>query len=189
MISKADVLAAASDLVDREGLDRLSLSAVAEALGIRTPSLYNHIEGLPGLRRDLCLSGLRELNAAISRATIGRECDEAVRAMAHAYRIYAHSRPGLYAATFYPLGQDDRQAAVDLLAIIVAVLNGYQLGQEGTLHAIRGLRSALHGFVSLEAAGQFAMPLDLDTSFDLLIETMIAGLRSADSSGVSARRC
>ena len=38
------------------------------------------------------------------------------------------------------------------------------------VHAIRGLRALMHGFVSLEAAGGFAMPLDLDESYHRLVE-------------------
>ena len=37
------------------------------------------------------------------------------------------------------------------------------------IHAIRGLRALMHGFVSLEAAGGFAMPQDLDESYRRLV--------------------
>ncbi|MGZ3638658.1 MAG: TetR family transcriptional regulator, partial [Ktedonobacterales bacterium] len=40
------VIQAAADLVDAEGLDALSLARLAEKLGVRTPSLYNHISSL-----------------------------------------------------------------------------------------------------------------------------------------------
>lgn len=35
--------------------------------------------------------------------------------------------------------------------------------------ATRALRSALHGFVSLEAAGGFGLPRDVDRSFSRLV--------------------
>ena len=38
------------------------------------------------------------------------------------------------------------------------------------------VRSALHGFVALEAAGGFELPVDLETSFDRLVATVAAGL-------------
>jgi len=45
-----------------------------------------------------------------------------------------------------------------------------------TLHAIRGLRAMLHGFVALEAAGGFGMPLDLDVSYRRLVAGLDAAL-------------
>ena len=42
-VTKAEVIKTASDMADRNGLHNVSLKAIAENLGIRTPSLYNHI--------------------------------------------------------------------------------------------------------------------------------------------------
>ena len=49
------------------------------------------------------------------------------------------------------------------------MLAGYGLTGDDDIHAIRGLRALMHGFVSLEAAGGFAMPLDLDESYRRLV--------------------
>ena len=54
-LAKASVVEAAAKLIDEEGIAQLSLGHLAERLGVRTPSLYNHIAGLPGLKRDLSL--------------------------------------------------------------------------------------------------------------------------------------
>src|SRR6185437_527132 len=43
-LSTAAVVAAAAEIADAEGLDRLTLARVAAAAGVRTPSLYNHVE-------------------------------------------------------------------------------------------------------------------------------------------------
>lgn len=40
----------------------------------------------------------------------------------------------------------------------------------------RALRGAVHGFTTLEIAGSFGLPFDLDESFSCLIDTLIAGL-------------
>ena len=45
-VTKAEVIKTASDMADRNGLHNVSLKAIAENLGIRTPSLYNHIVGV-----------------------------------------------------------------------------------------------------------------------------------------------
>jgi len=41
---------------------------------------------------------------------------------------------------------------------LVAVLRGYELHDDDAIHGVRMMRAALHGFVSLEREGGFAMP-------------------------------
>ena len=54
-VDRERVLVAASELANRHGLDQLSMSELALALGIRTPSLYTHVAGLSELHRLLAL--------------------------------------------------------------------------------------------------------------------------------------
>ena len=155
-LDQAAVVAAAR-LADAEGWDGVTLAALAAHLGIRTPSLYNHVPGQEGLRRELALLGARELAARLGRAVIGKAGDEAILALAHAYRAFARERPGLYAAAQRAPAPDDRALAApstEILAVLRAVLEPYGL-RDGAdlLHTVRAWRSLLHGFVSLEAAG------------------------------------
>lgn len=178
-LDRAAVVEAAAKLVDEEGVEQLSLGRLAEKLGIRTPSLYNHVAGLPGLRHELALYSARDLLAHLTRASIGKSHAEAIRALADAYRAYARQYPGRYALTLEAPTEDKQMAAIaeEILEVIWAVLRPYNLGEENTIHAIRSLRSIVHGFVSLEVAGGFAMPVKLDESFHWLIDLFIAGLQ------------
>jgi AcrR family transcriptional regulator len=179
--SRAVVLAAAH-IADEQGLDAVTLAAVAERLDVKVPSLYSHVEGLAGLRRDLALEGTRRLGGALARAAIGRSGDEAVRAMAGAYRAFVKEHPGLYAATVRAPDPGDRElqeAAAQIVDVVLQVVSVYGLHEDEALHAVRGLRSLAHGFATLEAAGGFGLPLDLDASFSRLVEAYIRGLRSA----------
>ena len=65
---------------------------------------------------------------------------------------------------------------VDLLR---RVLRGYALEGDDALHAIRIVRAALHGFVTLERNGGFGLPLSLDETFDRLVAAVHAGLRAS----------
>ena len=170
---------AAAKLVDEEGIDQLTLGRLAGRLGVRTPSLYNHVAGLPGLKQDLALYCLRELLDRLLRATIGKSRAEAIVALANAYRAYARETPGRYALTLRAPGPGDQalQAiAQQLIDMLRAVLAPYKLSEEEAIHAIRSLRSMMHGFISLEVAGGFGMPVDLDASFHWLINLFISGL-------------
>ncbi len=49
------VVQTAVALADEHGFENVTLASVAEQLGIRIPSLYNHVSGLPGLRYQMTL--------------------------------------------------------------------------------------------------------------------------------------
>ncbi len=184
-LDKAAVIQAAAELADAEGLEQLTLARLAERLSIRTPSLYNHVSGLTGLRRDLAQVGIHELNARLTRAVMGKAGDEAVAALAQAFRAFAKEHPGLYAATVHPTDADDQAwqpAARTVVEVVAAVLAAYGLQGDEAIHAIRGLRAALHGFIALETSGGFGIPLDLDESFLWLVQMMIRGLHQGQSS-------
>ncbi len=56
------------------------------------------------------------------------------------------------------------------------------------VHAVRVLRSLVHGFSTLELAGGFGLPLDADESFRILCRMLVAGLREV-AGGWPAARC
>ncbi len=171
------VVAAAAALADAVGLSHLTLARLAAALGIRTPSLYAHVDGLGDLRARLGARGARELSAALQVAAAGRARGDALRAVARAYRGYAHAHPGTYAAMQIASDTEEFAAAgAEVAGLIVAVLRGYGLEGERAIHAVRAIRSALHGFVSLEREGGFGMPVDVDDSYDDLVTMLDAGL-------------
>lgn len=173
------VLQAAADLADTHGAANLSLSLLAQKLNIRTPSLYNHIDGLPGLRSRLALHGMEQLHSRLVRATAGRKGPEAVRALCAAYLDFARARPGLYEMTLMapdPLDRELAQAGERLVRLMTEHMADLDLSGDAALHAIRALRSMLHGFSSLEQKGGFGLPLDLNDSFRLMLDTFLAGL-------------
>jgi AcrR family transcriptional regulator len=181
------VVGAAAALADADGLHQLTLARLASALGIRTPSLYAHIDGLDDLRVRLGARGAAELASAVQLAAAGRARGDALRAVALAYREYAHAHPGTYAAMQIASGNEEFQAAgADLVGLIVAVLRGYGVEGEPAVHAVRAIRSALHGFVSLEREGGFGLPIDIDDSFGYLVAMLDSGLATPGYAEVSA---
>jgi AcrR family transcriptional regulator len=181
-LDAARVVDTAAAIADAEGLQAVTLARVAGELGVRAPSLYNHVDGLPGLLRAVALLAVRELTAALRDAAVGRSGEDALAATARAYRNYARAHPGRYAATVAAPAPDDaehRAAAGETVEVVVAVLRGWDLDGDEAVHATRTFRSAIHGFVALEAAGGFGIPLDLDESFDRLVATLAAGLARA----------
>jgi AcrR family transcriptional regulator len=173
------ILQAAIEIADQDGVGAVTLATLAKKLTIRPPSLYNHIDGLPGLRKKLAVHGLNEVYNKLAQAAIGKSKDEAVHAMADAYVKFVRAHPGLYELTIGITDLDEEEihlAGKKIVDLIIQVLNGYGLKEEEALHAVRGIRSILHGFSSLEQKGGFGLPLDLDVSLHLLIDSFLAGI-------------
>lgn len=92
------VVETAARLADRRGLDAVTLAALAKALKVKPPSLYNHIPGgLDGLRSAIARKAAQDLGRALADAAIGVSGPEAVHALAQAYRTFVKAHPGLYA--------------------------------------------------------------------------------------------
>ncbi|CQR56099.1 TetR/AcrR family transcriptional regulator [Paenibacillus riograndensis] len=176
---------AAAEIADEQGIEEVTLAAIAARLGVRSPSLYNHINGLQGLRSLLAVHGLELLNAAIAAASEGLKGDAAIHAMGQAYVDFARKHPGLYETTLRAPEEGNSElvrASEQVLSLIIRLLSCYELDAEDELHAVRGLRSLLHGFAALENKGGFGMPLDTNISLNWLISAFIAGIRSKSSS-------
>ncbi len=180
---KNAVLQAAVELVNAEGMQSLTLSRLAQELGIQTPSLYNHVDGLPGLQKDLAVLNAKMLADRLSEAAIGRSGVDLFMQATQAYRDYVKEYPGLYMSTLrssgaLPVMDEDLQREEErALKIGKALMASLGLQGDDAIHGLRAFRSTVHGFVSLEAAGGFGLPQDCDESFHRLVDALISGLQ------------
>ncbi len=178
-LTPAVVIDRAASLANADGMEAVTLARLAESLGVRSPSLYKHVAGLPAIRRALAVRGLTEANDRLERAAVGKSGDAAVFAIAHAHWRFAQDKPGLYAASVVaprPGENDVARAGEALIGTVLSVLAGYGIAGNDALHAVRGFRAVVHGFVSLDLAGAFRLKLDLAESFDRLLSAFVADL-------------
>lgn len=182
-LTRAAVVQAAAALADDEGVgEALSLARLAERLGVRTPSLYNHVGGVADLKRELALTGLRGLGQSLASAAAGRAGEEGYFALAAAYRRFIMQRPGLYAETvtsprlYAPDDPELREAEGAALEPVMAVLASLGVTGEDAIHAARGLRSVAHGFATLQQSGGLGMQVDPDESFRRLVHAVVHAL-------------
>ena len=122
------------------------MAAVAESLGVRQPSLYKHVDGMDGLQRGIALRAKTELGAVLARASVGRSRGDAIVAMSMAYRDWALSHPGRYAATQRASAAGDSEserADRAVVQIVADVLAGYGLHDDDAIDAIRALARRL----------------------------------------------
>jgi len=175
------VTRAAATLLDRDGPDALTLARLAEALGVKSPSLYNHVDGLDALTRRVALDGIDQLADACRAALMGRSGTDALRAFASAYRAFAVAHPGVYtvAQVARPGDAEYEAKAQRLLDPVLALLRALGLAEAELVHATRAVRSALHGFALLESGAGFGMDIDVDASFQWMLDLLVRGLASA----------
>lgn len=182
-LAPAAVTKAGAILADEIGFDRLSMGLLAERLGVKTPSLYKHVDSLADLAHRIAVLAATELGDAIGDATQGRAGSDALAAAALALRTYVKEHPGRYAAAngARPTGADDAliPARDRLLASFAAVLRGYPIDPAQEIHALRMLRSMLHGFASLEVADGFQIDVDVVDSFDWMLTFVDHGLQAS----------
>ncbi len=180
-LTRERVVEEAATLADEVGLGRLTLAALAERLGVRQPSLYKHIDSMAGLQRSMSLQSQRELGEVLARAAVGRSGAYAIRAMSYADRDWARQHPARYEASHLtpePGDAESEAIALATIQIIADVLAAYQLEGDDAVDAIRAFRATLHGFVSLEAQGGFALAASIDRSFERLVRGFTTALES-----------
>jgi len=180
------VTAAAAELLDEVGPDGMTMGMLAERLGVKTPSLYKHVESIADLVHRIAIQAALEVADSVRDATQGKAGSEALAAMAQAMRVYFTQHPGRAAAanSALPAGPDDPilEARARVLESYAAVLSGYGLDPDQEVHAVRMLRSALQGFTELEATDGFQFDTSIDQSFQWMIDLIDAGLRTAATS-------
>ncbi|MBJ8344377.1 TetR/AcrR family transcriptional regulator [Antrihabitans sp. YC2-6] len=171
------LVAEAARLVDEIGPERLTLSALAERVGVAQPTIYKHIDRIEGMHRLLALSVLRELGADVRRAATGKAGPAALRAFATAYRDYARAHPGRYSYVVRPIPDDEVQHAIsEILSVLYAVLDGYGITGDDAVDAARLIRSTMHGFVHLESNDGFQIPQSIDQSYARLVDSLDTAL-------------
>ncbi|MFJ9035402.1 TetR-like C-terminal domain-containing protein [Streptomyces sp. NPDC102406] len=174
------VVAAAADLADTVGFEHITVAALARGFGVKDASLYAHVKNLSDLRvRVAILAGL-DLADRIADALAGRSGRDALIAFADAYRAFALTHPGRYAATqqqeLDPAVYDAHPALRRNLTCTYALLQGYGLTEPDLTDAGRLLRSTFHGFVSLELAGGFRHQRDAGATWARAIRALHAAL-------------
>ncbi|WP_183093377.1 TetR/AcrR family transcriptional regulator [Nocardioides stalactiti] len=172
------VLQAAETLVDRDGYDALTMTLLASELDTRVSSLYNHVANLDDLRASVQIRAMRLLGDHVRRAAMGHAGADGLRVLSHELRAFARAKPERYAAITRP--PIDREAffaaALETLEALAVMVRSAGLAEDQVLTTGMAVFAALHGFVSLEAAGYFG---DIEEDLDSVYEIVIRGAVTA----------
>lgn len=186
-LDSAQVVEAAAKLVEQQGAGAFSMRALVESLNIQTASLYHHVKSMDVLLTEVCGYAMRMQRDAELKAMEGKQREDAVFALAEAYRRFTGEHGELYrliirmAASAWD-GMTEASSCVS--GPFLRALEGYRLTREEAYHWQRILRGVIHGFASQEDAGFFShLPVDVGESFQMAIRTCVLGLEQAEAEG------
>ena len=158
-----EIVGVARDLLTREGVEALTLGRVAQALGIKPPSLYKHFASKRALEAVLIAEGMRMW--AESLETAGATLSE----LAIAYRRFAHENPQLYRL------MTDRPVPRELLPEgLEARAAAPLVAATGDPDLARAVWAFAHGMVVLELAGRFPPDAELEHAWRKAIDAFSA---------------
>jgi len=170
-LSRARIVGAALRILDREGLEAVSMRRLGRELGVEAMSLYNHVED-----KDDILVGI--LEAIVSELEIPTEGEPfaRLRAAALGFRAALLRHPGAI-----PLFAEQRRTIVrePILRAVEAALAALRqagLSPEDAVHGYRALVGYVLGYVAQEVAGIFTQP----EAFGLPPEQVAAALPAAE---------
>lgn len=186
-LDRKQITEATKTLIEECGYDQFSMRQLAEKLGIKTASLYAHVESMESLLTEVGLLALQEQKDCQLAAIAGKCRDEAVIALSDGYRRFAKGHRELYHFIMkMPIGEEEalRQAAAAVAEPAMQVLADYKLTDGQKMHWQRILRGMMHGFISEEENGYFShYPVDVEESYHIAVRCLIDGLHAEEAKG------
>lgn len=171
----------AAGLIDKNGLDAVTLKEISRRLGIRSPSLYNHIGGLPELKEMVRHYAMGLLRDSLVRATMGRSGIDALKEMGRAYIQFAREHPGLYETIQWMNIAADVQSGshfADVVQLVYSIAEDFGASEQEASHIIRTVRSLAHGFASVESHKGFSHPSSVESSYEYALDMFFQGIRA-----------
>ncbi len=178
-ITKRAVIQAASDIADKEGLNKVSLKIVAEKLSIRTPSLYNHIASLDDLLREVAHSGMRTMNVQMTQAAIGIAGDTAIKAISTSYFSFMIAHPGVYETVQWAVWHGTGETAElfdNYKSLFVKLIHSWNLKSGNTDEILNLLMGVLHGLTTLQLGKAIVNPEEAIKELTNSMDTVLLGI-------------
>jgi AcrR family transcriptional regulator len=180
--SRDAIVASGRAILERDGLDGLTMQRVAATVGVRAPSLYKHVRDRGDLVRLILNDVAVELTAALDAAAGSGEPRRDLGTLARAFRRFAMTHPEAYGLLFARLPDGSRidpevnaRAGEALLRAAAALA-----GPDDALAAARTVTAWAHGFINMELAGAFRLGGDVDRAFEFGLERLTSAIAAPD---------
>jgi AcrR family transcriptional regulator len=172
----AQIVAAARALLEEEGPEALSMRNLAARIGIRAPSLYEHVADKRALEDAIIAAGMHEQGAVLAAAIAGAE--DPLTAAGKTWRQWAREHPHLYRLIF---ARRLNHADPDVKCAEIRAGDPIRALTRGDLAAARVIWAFAHGMVMLELNERFPPGSELDELWRSGIETLRALIEGSEN--------
>jgi AcrR family transcriptional regulator len=156
---RAQIVAAARRLLEQDGPEALSMRNVAAEIGIRAPSLYEHVADKRALESAIIAAGLHDQGVALRSGVAADGGGDPLTALAQAWRRWAHAHPHVY-GLIYARDLDRSDATVADAELFAGAPLRELCG--GDLVTARVIWAYAHGMVNLELTDRFPPGTDVE---------------------------
>ncbi len=196
-LTKERIVAAAVDVIEREGVTAISMRRIAAELGCAVMSLYNHVPS-----KDALLDGVAEyvMSGIAVQTDPGAGWQDQVRAQARAFREIARahprctmvvvSRPNNSAAAVRPFERAlatliaagfGGEQAIRIVRVFIAYITGCLLREVGVAPSLSPPDEAAQAadpaeFPLLSSLAEDVAERDYDTDFEFGLDLLVAAV-------------
>jgi AcrR family transcriptional regulator len=179
--STAAIVAAGRHLLEERGMDALTMRDVADAVGVRAPSLYKRVRSRSDLFRLVLEDVTDELAAVTDAAANSGDPVADLRAIVATYRRFAHANPAAYTLMYAPnvaSGATERsvRSSATLLRVVTDVT-----GPQDALPAARTIVAWANGFITMELAGAFRLGGDIEQAWDFGLDRILIAVQRVNN--------
>lgn len=178
-LSREKVIAEAGALANEQGLRAVTITNLAKYLGIKKPSLYNHIKDQEDILNEIMIYGWKQISDEICPRIITEDAKEAIQELSQEIYKYAMTNPGIFEAMLWQNSYKSDSLAAATQGIYQFFFSQTdKLGIERDManHLLRTYRSILEGFILLVIHDSFGNPVSIEESFRISIDLFINGL-------------
>ena len=178
-LSKEEIIEKAATLANEKGLSYLSVTTLSEYLGIRKPSLYNHVKSIDDLHYKLMIYGWKKVSDEIVAGIDSTSPKEKLRNYGRAFYRFSMENPGVFEAMLWYNKYSDEtllEATEGLYSFFFEQTDSLGIDREVANHLLRTYRAFLEGFIMLQIHNSFGNPISIDESFEISMNVLISGM-------------
>jgi AcrR family transcriptional regulator len=174
------VIENAANLANKKGLSYVTISSLAEFLGVKKPSLYNHIKSQEDIYEGIMIYGWKNGVQPIAENLHENNPQKALKKYARAFYKYALDNPGIFEAMLWYnkyKSPELIEASEKIYDFFFAQTDKMNIDRESANHLLRTFRAFLEGFLLLVIHNSFGNPISIEESFELSLDVLISGMK------------
>lgn len=178
-LTREKVLEEAGVLANEQGLHAVTITNLATHLGIKKPSLYNHIKDQEDIVSGIMVLGWKYVSDEICQNITAEDAKQAINELSHAIYDYAIANPGIFEAMLWHNtyeNEDLMRVSEGLYSFFFCQTDKLGIGRNTANHLLRTYRSLVEGFILLVIHNSFGNPVSIEESFQISIDLFLNGL-------------